>query len=49
MSNAANIPAHAHAATCRAVNFDDTGAYTGTCASDPENCGTCKAEVEASA
>jgi hypothetical protein len=35
----------AHEPGCRAVNFDaETGRYTGTRASDPDNCAGCRAE-----
>lgn len=48
MTNTPNIPTHNHVPGCRAVNFDlVTGAYTGTRASDPENCPTCADEQDA--
>lgn len=36
---------HDHEPGCRAVNFDETGRYTGTRAFDPERCATCRAEA----
>lgn len=42
----ARIPQHNHQPGCRAVNFDpETGAYTGTRASDPEKCAECRREA----
>jgi hypothetical protein len=34
-----------HQPGCRAVNFDETGRYTGTRAFDPERCATCREEA----
>lgn len=45
-------PVHDHVPGCRAVWFDESGAYRGTRAFDTEHCETCrkeKAAMEASA
>lgn len=38
-------PEHNHTSGCRAVWFDDTGAYRGTRAFDPERCEQCRIET----